>query len=129
MYGEPKNRADILQDAAAMANGNLRLTRVLNLLLLHLTNRPAPVSDPELSGWENAACHALDVLSVSWDDLDEQGLESALTQLESLDFDRSSAESDSGAWVFAQLGRGSTELTAMIIDLLPDRVSQHSPPA
>ena len=59
MYGEPKNRADILQYAAAVANGNLRLTRVLFLLLLHLTNRPAPVSDPELSGWENAACHSL----------------------------------------------------------------------
>jgi uncharacterized membrane protein YccC len=126
MYGEPKNRADILQDAAAVANGNLRLTRVLNLLLLHLTNRPAPVSDPELSGWESAACHALDVLAVSWDDLDEKALESALNQLESLNFDRSSGESAGDAWVFTQLGRGSTELTAMIIDLLPDRVSQHS---
>ena len=42
MYGEPKNRADILQDAAAMANGNLRLARVLNLLLVHLSEPSRP---------------------------------------------------------------------------------------
>lgn len=55
MYGEPRNRTDILQDAAAMANGNLRLTRVLNVLLVHLANQPSRVSDPLLAEWEGAA--------------------------------------------------------------------------
>jgi uncharacterized membrane protein YccC len=129
MYGEPKNRADILQDAAAMANGNVRLTRVLNVLLLHLTNRPAPVSDPGLSTWESAACQALEVLAGSWDHLDEQALEQALNQLESLKLDRSTADGTDDAWVFTQLARGSTELSAMIVDLVPNRVSLPSPPA
>jgi uncharacterized membrane protein YccC len=119
MYGEPKYQADILQDAAAMANGNLRLTRVLNLLLLHLTNRPAPVSDPELSKWESAACSALKLLAVSWDSLDEQALEQALSQLEALSLHQSSAENTDNAWIFTQLARGSTELSAMIVDVLP----------
>ena len=129
MYGEPKNRADILQDAAAMANGNVRLTRVLNVLLLHLTNRPAPVSDPGLSTWESAACQALEVLAGSWDHLDEQALEQALNQLESLKLDRSTADGTDDAWVFTQLARGSTELSAMIVDLVPNRVSLPSPRA
>jgi uncharacterized membrane protein YccC len=121
MYGEPKYQADILQDAAAMANGNLRLTRMLNLLLLHLTNRPAPVSEPELSKWESAACHALKFLAESWDDLDEQGLQQVLGQLEALNLHQSSAENTDNAWVFTQLARGSTELSAMIVDVLPSR--------
>ena len=126
MYGEPKNRADILQDAAAMANGNLRLTRVLNVLLVHLTDRPAPVSEPELSNWETAASQALELLAASWDNLDEQALEQTLGQLESLNLDRSSAESADDVWVFTQLARASTELSAMIVDVLPSRARLHS---
>ncbi len=129
MYSEPKHRADILQDAAAMANGNLRLARVLNLLLLHLNSRPGPVSDPEFSKWESTACHALGVLAASWDNLDEQALEQALNQLESLDVDQSNAGSADDAWVFTQLARASTELSAMIVDVLPGRLSLDSPKA
>ena len=129
MYGEPKNRADILQDAAAMANGNLRLARVLNLLLVHLANRPAPVFDPELSTWESAACHALELLAASWDNLDEQALEQALNQLEALSLDQSGTESADNGWVFTQLARGSTELSAMIVDVLPNHRTLHSPQA
>jgi uncharacterized membrane protein YccC len=126
MYGEPKYQADILQDAAAMANGNLRLTRVLNLLLLHLTNRPAPVSEPEFSKWESIACHSLKLLAESWKDLDEQALEQALNQLEALNLDQTSAENTDNAWVFTQFARGSTELSAMIVDVLPSRRNLHS---
>jgi uncharacterized membrane protein YccC len=126
MYGEPKYQADILQDAAAMANGNLRLTRVLNLLLLHLTNRPAPVSEPEFSKWESIACHSLKLLAESWEDLDDQALEQALNQLEALNLDQTSAENTDNAWVFTQFARGSTELSAMIVDVLPSRRNLHS---
>jgi uncharacterized membrane protein YccC len=126
MYGEPKNRADTLQDAAAMANGNLRLTRVLNVLLIHLTDRPAPVSEPALSIWERAASQALELLAASWDNLDEQALEQALDQLESFNLDRSSAESADDVWVFTQLTRASTELSAMIVNVLPSRARLHS---
>jgi uncharacterized membrane protein YccC len=129
MYSEPKHRADILQDAAAMANGNLRLTRVLNLLLLHLNDRPASVSGPELRNWENAACEALQFLAASWDNPDQQALEQALNQLEWLNLDQASAGSADRAWVFTQLARASTELSAMIVDVLPGRLTPHSSPA
>jgi hypothetical protein len=109
-----------------MANGNLRLARVLNLLLLHLNSRPAPVSGPELSNWESAACHALRVLAASWDNLDEQALEQALNQLESLNVDQPSGSGSDNAWVFTQLARASTELSAMIVDVFPGRLSLHS---
>jgi uncharacterized membrane protein YccC len=123
MYSQPRNRADILQDAAAMANGNLRLTRVLNLLLLHLTGKPSPVSHPMLAEWEGAACQALQVLAASWDKVDEQALRAVLNQLETMRADESWDLEDDDAWVVTQLSRGSTELSAMIIDALPERIS------
>jgi uncharacterized membrane protein YccC len=123
MYSEPRNRADILQDAAAMANGNLRLTRVLNLLLLHLTGRPSPVSHPMVAEWERAACQALQILAASWDEVDEQALRAVLNQLETMRADESLDLQDDDAWVVTQLSRGSTELSAMIIDALPERMS------
>ena len=121
MYGEPRNRADILQDAAAMANGNLRLTRVLNVLLLHLASKPARVSDPMLAEWEGAACQALQVLAASWDELDEKALMAVLSRLETTRADGSGDDEDD-LWVFTQLARGSTELSAMIIDALHDGI-------
>jgi uncharacterized membrane protein YccC len=123
MYGEPRNRTDILQDAAAMANGNLRLARVLNLLLLHLVNRPSQVSAPVLAEWESAACRALEVLAASWNEFDEKALQTALNKLEDIKLDESRRDQNHDAWVFTQLSRGSTELSAMIIDVLPDGIS------
>jgi uncharacterized membrane protein YccC len=120
MYGEPKNRADILEDAAAMANGNLRLTRVLNLLLLYLASNPPPVTDSMLGEWEDAACPALEVVSASWEEFDEHELEFALSRLEGIEFIRPSPGRDYDSWVFTQLARASTELSAMLIDALPN---------
>jgi hypothetical protein len=119
MYGEPKNRSDILQDAAAMANGNLRLTRVLNLLLLHLASRPLPVTDSALAEWEDAACSALEVLATTWDELDEQALQLALSRMERVELGGPGRDQNPESWVFTQLARASTELRAMLIDALP----------
>ncbi len=123
MYGEPSNRADILQNAAAMANGNLRLTRVLNVILLHLAREPSRVSEPLLAEWEGASCRALQALAASWDEWDEKALRAALNQLEGIDLDESCLKNNHEAWVFSQLSSGSTELGAMIIDALPDGIS------
>ena len=117
MYGEPKNHANILQDAAAMANGNVRLTRVLNLLLLHLANKPPPVTESALSEWEDAASSALEVLAATCEDSDERSLELALSRLEAVDL--GGVHQNHGSWVFTQFARASTELSAMIIDTLP----------
>ena len=117
MYGEPRNHASILQGAAAMANGNVRLTRLLNLLLLHLANKPPPVTEPALAEWEDAASSALEVLAATWEESDERSLKLALSRLEGVDLGGSHQNHD--AWIFAQFARASTELSAMLIDALP----------
>ena len=117
MYGEPKNRADILQDAAAMANGNLRLTRVLNVLLLYLSNKPSAVREPALAEWEDAACSTLEVLAASAE-TNEQALQQALSRLEEVDLGSSDRSQNSESWVFTQVARASTELSAMLIDAI-----------
>jgi uncharacterized membrane protein YccC len=127
MYGEPKNRTDILQDAAAMANGNLRLTRVLNLLLFHLANKPPPIAEPMLDQWEEAACHALEVLAASWEELDEDALKLALGRVGEIDLTSPNPGKDYDTWVFTQLARASTELSAMLIDALPDTTTANRP--
>jgi uncharacterized membrane protein YccC len=120
MYGEPKNRADILQDAAAMANGNLRLTRILNLLLLHLVNKPPPVTKPALAEWEGGAASAMEILAATREECDEQELQLALSRLEGVELPCASPGSDHDSWVFTQLARASTELSAMLIEALPN---------
>ena len=120
MYGEPKNRADILQDAAALANGNLRLTRVLNVILLHLANKPPPVTKAALAEWEGAAGPALESLAATREENDEQALRLALSRLEGVEFDCPSPGGDHDSWVFTQFARASTELSAMLIEALPN---------
>jgi uncharacterized membrane protein YccC len=120
MYGEPKNRADILQDAAAMANGNLRLARVLNLLLLHLANKPPPVIESALAEWEEAASSALEVLAATREECDQQALRLALSRLERVELGGSGADQKHDSWVLTQLARASTELSAMLIEALPN---------
>jgi hypothetical protein len=124
MYGEPKNHANILQDAAAMANGNVRLTRVLNLLLLHLANKPPPVTEFALAEWEDAASSALEVLAATWEDCDQPSLELALSRLETVDLGGGSQQNHD-SWVFTQLARASTELSAMLIDAIDDATDGH----
>jgi hypothetical protein len=118
MYSEPKNQADILQDAAAMANGNLRLSRVLNILLLHLANKPPAITDVVLGKWEESACSALSVLATYWEEPDEQALRAALSRLEEVKFG-SFGHQNPQAWVYTQLVRASTELSAMLLEALP----------
>ncbi len=119
MYGEPKNRAEILQDAAAIANGNLRLTRVLNVLLLHLVNRPSAVEESVLTEWEASACSALSALAAFWEEPNPEALRAAVSRFEGIKFSTFGADENPHSWVFTQLARASTELTAMLIDALP----------
>ena len=112
-----------------MANGNLRLARVLNFA--SPSGQPPRARSPIPSSRSGRAQLAMRWRSSqsSWDDLDEQALEQALNQLESLDLDQSGTESADNGWVFTQLARGSTELSAMIVDMLPNHRTLHSPQA
>lgn len=103
---------------------------MLNVLLLHLVSEPEPhFSHSILAEWEDAACHALQVLADSWDEVDEHALRAALNRVETVKLDPSRSDENADAWVFTQLARCSTELSAMIIDVLPDGVSSPRPQA
>lgn len=65
----------------------------------------------------------MQVLAASWDESDEKALRAVLDRLEKIELDESGADKNHDAWVFTQLARGSTEVTAMIIDALPDGIS------
>jgi len=51
--------------------------------------------------------------------LDEQALQLALSRLEGIELIGSSHGKSHDSWVFTQLARASTELSAMLIDALP----------
>ena len=119
MYAEPKNRAEILQDAAAIANGNLRLTRILNVLLLHLVNKPSAVEESALTEWEGSACSALSALAAFWEEPNPEVLRAALSRLEGIKLGSFGPDENPHSWIFTQLARASTELTAMLLDALP----------
>jgi hypothetical protein len=103
-----------------MANGNLRLTRILNLLLLHLANKPPPVTKSALAEWEGGAVSASEILAATQEECDEQALQLALSRLEGVELPCASPGSDHDSWVFTQLARASTELSAMLIEALPN---------
>ena len=52
---------------------------------------------------------------------DEQALQLALSRLEGIELGGSGADQKHDSWVFTQLARASTELSAMLIDALPTK--------
>jgi len=118
MAGDPKNRRDRLEQAAALANGNQRLTRAFNLLALHL-EAGAPLAQPKLDDFSNRAAAALESLATAIDSpsTDQSQLDHARIGLDELRLPR--AEMASGAprvaWVLGQLSRAQTELGAMLL--------------
>jgi uncharacterized membrane protein YccC len=123
MMGDPKNQQDGLEQAAALANGNQRLTRALTVITLHLTPG-TPAAQPELENFARLAGGALETLAAGV----ESGapatgeLARLLDELERFRFpvsgpasapDGRDAQRD--PWVFAQLAQAGTELSAMIL--------------
>ena len=73
---------------------------------------------PILTEWQDAACRALDVLAANWEQSDVKALQTVLDRLKEIELDGSGAGQSEDLWVFTQLARGSTELSAMLIDAL-----------
>jgi uncharacterized membrane protein YccC len=115
LYAEPKQQQEAVEAAAALANGNQRLTRLLHLLLIHLVSRPLPLRAPALQEWSTAAADALAQLAAAAPDPAQ--LQAALAALEQISFPLapSSDESEPEAWVFSQCSRATTELSAMLL--------------
>lgn len=122
MFGDPKNRQDRIEQIAALANGNQRLTRALNLLGLHL--RPgAALPQPEISRFAECAAEALESIAAE-SSPNLQRVRDARLALDALRLPSHLAlvaEDAPGPphqnWVFTQLARATTELGAMLLAL------------
>lgn len=132
MIGDPKNQQEGIEQAAALANGNQRLTRALTVITLHIASG-APLTWPDLDRFTRLAGEALEILAVGV----EQGaprmaeLESLLAALENFRFpgpgpDAAGHGVPRDRWVFAQLTRAATELSAMILAASASSVEQGS---
>ncbi len=120
MSGDPKNRQHGLEQAATLANGNQRLTRALNVLTLHL--KPGtPLTLPELTRFGQLADETLDALarSTAHTAPAAKQLHALLSSLERFTFPVPAESSDEKIhrdhWIFAQLTRAATELSAMLL--------------
>ena len=122
IVGDPKNRQEGIEKAAALANGNQRLTRTLSVLALHLTPG-APLRRPELDHFGKIADDALESLAIAVERTAPVAVGPALTALENFSPSASATSVPQEQWVFAQLTRAGTELAAMLL------VIQDSAPA
>ena len=120
MMGDPQNRQDRLEQAAAIANGNQRLTRALTVIAMHLVPCET-LTEPGLAAFARLADDALDAMVRTA----AAGLAAGpahLTPLgEALERFVPTPSSTTGdrrsGWVFAQLSRAGAELTAMLLAL------------
>ncbi len=118
MGGDPKNRQDRLEAAAALANGNQRLTRALNLMALEL-GAAGPLDAPALAEFAALADAALAALAAALaaeaaDPAPLARARAALDRLKLPQFEDRAAEPRQ-TWAFAQLARAGTELGAMLV--------------
>ncbi len=113
--GDPRNRQEGIEHAATLVNGNQRLTRILNVLALHLAPGAA-VPATVLAPFRSAALQALESLAASERGLPPPGqLEPLLAALERPLFP--AAATDRERWIYDQLARAATELAALLLAL------------
>jgi len=126
MAADPKHQQDGLTSAAAIANGNQRVTRALNTIAIHL--KPgAPLTQPESARFAILASDALEALSVSVThrDASTAPLQPLLTALESFQVPASIGTTSTAPfaqrdhWVFGQMSRAALELSAMLLAASP----------
>jgi uncharacterized membrane protein YccC len=117
LTGDPRSRREGLDYAATLANGNQRLTRALNVLSLHLVPGK-PIAAEILTRFTMPAAAALEALA----DTIEHGAsapgstEELLRALEQDLFPARTAP-ERERWIYAQLTRAATELSASLLTL------------
>jgi uncharacterized membrane protein YccC len=123
MSGDPRNRRETIERDAALANGNQRLTRVLNLLAVQLQAGMPPGDGPLLEAFAQRGGAALEALATAAAagpggaaiPLSPE-LRSSLDRLRPAGAGAPGDEADRRrAWTDAQLGRAATELSAMLL--------------
>jgi uncharacterized membrane protein YccC len=121
MIGDPKNKQDGLEQIAALANGNQRLTRALTVITLHLA-AGTPSRRPEVERFSQLAGNGLEALAASVEktDGDRGQLEPLLSALDNFQFPAAGrpatdVEAQRDQWVFGQFTQCATELGAMLL--------------
>jgi uncharacterized membrane protein YccC len=121
MSGDPKNRRDAIERGAALANGNQRLTRILNLLALDLQAGKPATDESWLLEFSQRAEAALEALAVAAGPGASQP-DSFAALREALDRVHPETAAACGdeaarrrAWTGRQIGRAATELSAMLL--------------
>ncbi len=116
MAADPKHQQDGLTQAAAIANGNQRLTRALTAIALHLTPG-SPLTQPEAARFGTLAGDALEALaeSVGSTEVSSAALTHLLSALESYRAPIPAANAVREHWVFGQMSRAALELSAMLL--------------
>ncbi len=120
MAADPKHQQYGLTQAAAIANGNQRLTRALTTIALHLTPG-SPLAQPEAARFGTLAGDALEALAVSAGASAESpaALAHLLSALESYQAPIPAANVAREHWVFGQMSRAALELSAMLLAASP----------
>ena len=125
MAGDPKHQQDSLAQAAALANGNQRLTRALTTIALHLTPG-MPLTHPAAARFSQLAGEALDALALQVEASDTvsprlEALRSALENFETplAETAATPTTTQRDQWVFGQMNRAALELSAMLLAAAP----------
>jgi len=122
MSADPKNQQARIDEAAALANGNQRLTRALTVVALHLTPGTR-LNRPELVKFGELATGTLELLAGSTESEAPEAsrLTSRRNELDQLSLPAPKADEatplEQGAYI--QFSRCTTELSAMLIAALP----------
>jgi len=117
MSADPKNQQAGIEAAAALANGNQRLTRAFTVVALHLTTGTA-LQRPELIRFGHVAVETLEMLALTAETSppDSGRLRSLRTALDELSLPTPPAgASPLEHSAYAQFTRCATELSAMLL--------------
>jgi len=110
MAGDPRIHREGLEEAAALANGNVRITRWLNAGSVHLQEELPALG---LGPFREAACASLDALAEVVEGGDPAVLLPAQAALDAVVLPV--PDSPRAVWVLGQLTRTGTELSAMLL--------------
>ena len=120
MMSDPHNQQEGLESAAALANGNQRMTRAFTLLALHLPPEPAPLA-PGLERLLQGTVESLEALAqvAQSGGGDSLRLTASIETLAGLTHPspETATRSQPEQWVFSLLTRTATELGAMRLAL------------
>ena len=131
MSADPEHQQADLEAAAALANGNQRLTRSLTVVALHLGG--AQVQDPELTRFIAVATDALERLAhaAEIESPDAAAFAQVRAQLDEISLPvvaaTAGAEAQLRHGAFTQFARCATELSAMLLAAQP--AIEHRVPA